>query len=397
MKKIQFFIFCIGIVFLSSCANPASENSESSNAKLTAIHNFSSYKGIGVGTPNVSGNSSARTIYSDDDLKLIGQKGDGSIEVITFDDESGAEQKQTYHLSCYTNRNSFIFMGFSDYKTTRIESDALYNHTINYILDKKTGKLYSLDFNSSMFDIGPEFDGKIIIGATINNIEGMYFFSIQDNLLKIELIADYETIPVNSYSIRLYTQVDRYGNFFTNENEMRRYIITKSGRIKNVPYDFNLCVNGIFYNAYDSDHITHWIDENGECVTATYIPTYYFQMKHEPHEIRTVGRLDKDTVGSIVCKDLFQSLAEVSHETAADTARVHFGYLNACVLKESAVNAYLTELVLDKHQLFALVALLNELLYKSGLSCAQKARENSYFCHVKHFFLKNRSKNIISR
>ena len=114
-------------------------------------------------------------------------------------------------------------------------------------------------------------------------------------------------------------------------------------------------------------------------------------------ELANARGLDKDTVGSIVCKDLFQSLAEVSHETAADTARVHFGYLNACVLKESAVNAYLTELVLDKHQLFALVALLNELLYKSGLSCAQKARENSYFCHVKHFFLKNRSKNIISR
>ncbi len=76
-------------------------------------------------------------------------------------------------------------------------------------------------------------------------------------------------------------------------------------------------------------------------------------------ELANARGLDKDTVWSIVCKDLFQSLAEVSHETAADTARVHFGYLNTCVLQKTAVNAYLTKLVLDKHQLFALVALLN--------------------------------------
>jgi hypothetical protein len=37
-------------------------------------------------------------------------------------------------------------------------------------------------------------------------------------------------------------------------------------------------------------------------------------------ELAYAGRLDKDTVGSIVCKHLFKSLAEIAYETATDTA-----------------------------------------------------------------------------
>ena len=49
-------------------------------------------------------------------------------------------------------------------------------------------------------------------------------------------------------------------------------------------------------------------------------------------ELADARWLNKDTVGSIVCKDLLQSLSEVTDKTAADTARIHFGYLHACVL-----------------------------------------------------------------
>ena len=99
-------------------------------------------------------------------------------------------------------------------------------------------------------------------------------------------------------------------------------------------------------------------------------------------ELAYAGRLDKDTVGSVVRKHLFKSLAEITYETAADTARVHFGYLNTCVLKETTVDTDLTEFIFDKNELFALIALLYELFYESGLSRTEKARKDCDFCHV---------------
>lgn len=276
MKKLfKTFIFVLPFVLFSCANNPKEDNAKDSFNNFKAIHNFSTYKGIGVGTSNFYVNRKGRSIYSDDDLKLIGQKEDGSIEIITFDDETGIEHAQTYHLSCYTDRASFIFLGFSEYKVSVIESDNLYSHTINYLLDKKNGNLYSLEFEDSMFDIGPEYEGKVLVGTKINGIQGMYFCSIENEMLKIELIADYDTIPVQSYSIRLKSNVDRYGNFFINESSAVQYIVTKNGKIKKVSNDLYLCINGIYYNSFDSSNITHWIDENGNYITASYIPNTF--------------------------------------------------------------------------------------------------------------------------
>lgn len=92
-------------------------------------------------------------------------------------------------------------------------------------------------------------------------------------------------------------------------------------------------------------------------------------------ELSDTGRLNEDTVGSVVCKNFFKSLAKVSDKAAANAAGVHFSDLNACVLKESAVNSYLSEFIFDKHKLFALIALSDELLYKCSLSGTEKSRK----------------------
>lgn len=61
---------------------------------------------------------------------------------------------------------------------------------------------------------------------------------------------------------------------------------------------------------------------------------------------------------------------------------VHLVDLNAGVLHEAAVNAYLAEFVLYEHQPFALVGLGYELLYKGGLASAQETRKNINLGHL---------------
>ena len=92
--------------------------------------------------------------------------------------------------------------------------------------------------------------------------------------------------------------------------------------------------------------------------------------------------LDEDAVGMILFQHLTQCLAEIAHQTAADAAGVHFGDFNAGILQKTAVNADLTELILDEHQLFALIGFFNELFDQRGLASAQKAGKNVNFGHV---------------
>ncbi len=90
-------------------------------------------------------------------------------------------------------------------------------------------------------------------------------------------------------------------------------------------------------------------------------------------ELADAGGLDEYAVGLVFSKHLFKRFAEVSNERAADASGVHFCYFDAGVLEEAAVNAYLTEFVLDKHELFAFIALVYELLDKSGLTGSEES------------------------
>ena len=79
--------------------------------------------------------------------------------------------------------------------------------------------------------------------------------------------------------------------------------------------------------------------------------------------------------------DLFQCLAKVAHQTAADAAGVHFRNVDAGLLHETAVNADLTKFVFDQHQLLTLVALGDHLLDQRGLTGTQEAGVNINLCH----------------
>ena len=104
-------------------------------------------------------------------------------------------------------------------------------------------------------------------------------------------------------------------------------------------------------------------------------------------QLAHAGGLNNDAVGMVLGNHLFQSLAEVAHQGAADAAGVHLGDVDAGILQEAAVNADLAELILDEHQLLPLVALGNQLLDQGGFTGSQEAGVNIYFGHKKHLLL----------
>jgi hypothetical protein len=92
--------------------------------------------------------------------------------------------------------------------------------------------------------------------------------------------------------------------------------------------------------------------------------------------------LDKNAIGGIFSDNLLESLSKIANQRAADTSRIHFVYLYACLGKKAAINTDLTEFIFDKNDFFTLVRFFNKLLYKSGLSRTEKARENVNFSHL---------------
>ena len=98
-------------------------------------------------------------------------------------------------------------------------------------------------------------------------------------------------------------------------------------------------------------------------------------------QLANAGRLDQDAVRMISLHDLFQRLAEIAHQGAADAAGGHLTDLHAAVLQKAAVDADLAELVLDEHQLLALERLRQQLLDQGRLARAQKAGYDVNFCH----------------
>ena len=82
--------------------------------------------------------------------------------------------------------------------------------------------------------------------------------------------------------------------------------------------------------------------------------------------------------------DLGQRLAEVAHQGAADAAGVHLSDVDARILEEAAIDADLTEFILDENQLLACVSLLNHFLDQRGLACAKKTGVDIDFCHLIH-------------
>ena len=130
---------------------------------------------------------------------------------------------------------------------------------------------------------------------------------------------------------------------------------------------------------------------NGHSVTQrNIISGNLFHSTNNIGQLAYTGGFDDNTVGVVLFNNLCQSLAEIPHQRTADTARIHLGNINACILQEATVNADFTKLIFNQHQFLAPVAFLDHLLDKGCLTGAQKTGININF-HKKHllysFFL----------
>ena len=107
---------------------------------------------------------------------------------------------------------------------------------------------------------------------------------------------------------------------------------------------------------------------------------------HHIAELANAGGLDDNSFGCILGDDLFQRLAKIAHQAAADAAGIHFGNIDASILQEAAVDADLTKFVFDQHQLLARIGLLDHFLDQRGLAGAQEAGIDINFRHWKISF-----------
>ncbi len=123
------------------------------------------------------------------------------------------------------------------------------------------------------------------------------------------------------------------------------------------------------------------IDNGGEAVQLHVLGVKIAHRLDDVAELANAGRFDEDAVGLVVIQYLLERLAEVADQTAADAAGIHLGDLHARILQEAAVNADLAEFVLDQDELFAGVALCDELLDERGLAGTEKAGEYGNLCH----------------
>ncbi len=113
-----------------------------------------------------------------------------------------------------------------------------------------------------------------------------------------------------------------------------------------------------------------------------------FDCLYDIAQFADAGRFDEDAVRMKLLDHLFQCFAEISDQTAADAARIHFIDLYAGIFEEAAVNADLAEFVFDQHNLLTLVSLFDQLLDQCRLAGAQKSRKNIYLYHLVHPSLK---------
>ena len=124
------------------------------------------------------------------------------------------------------------------------------------------------------------------------------------------------------------------------------------------------------------------IGHGGEAVEDGLLHLQTLHSADDIGQLAHAGGLDEDAVGMVLLQHLTQRLAEVAYQTAANAAGVHLGDLDTGILQKAAVDADLTELVLDEHQFFALIGFFNELFDQRGLASAQKTGKNVNFGHV---------------
>ena len=99
-------------------------------------------------------------------------------------------------------------------------------------------------------------------------------------------------------------------------------------------------------------------------------------------QLAHAGGLDDDAVGRIGIQHLLEGGAEIPYQGAADAAGIHLRDLDAGILQKAAVDADLTELVLNENEFFAAVGFADHFFDERGLAGAEKTGKNINCRHL---------------
>lgn len=247
--------------------------------------NMASYQSIGAGEistfKGVSSVSFVENVAHDssDDAdskkyRLVGVDKNGKYEEIKFK-KNNKEYEQKYNLIRFNQTENFIFLGyFNGYKPLynsglddgdKFSSFATYfdkKYTYNYIVDKKTGNIYEIDFTYELIEnmyatsigiISEDLKNKFLIKVSDTKSYGYSYqeVSVEDNKLKFTEVIKNDTLGGNDVYI---SQIDKFGNKILSHGS-NYYVLTSGGEIKqNVPQvtDYNIWgfqkdINGFVY------------------------------------------------------------------------------------------------------------------------------------------------------
>ena len=98
-------------------------------------------------------------------------------------------------------------------------------------------------------------------------------------------------------------------------------------------------------------------------------------------ELSHSGGLNDDPIRFEFLRYLPERALKIPDQRTADAALIHLPDLNPGILEEAAVDADLSKLIFDEHDLLPLQRFRQKLPDKARLSGPQEAGDNIYFCH----------------
>lgn len=299
MKKIIVLLMTM-ILMLACMPSFACKDNSQFNIANTRIKDFSSFESLGVAEKEVSSaqnnnnnTSSIIQVYADAvNYNLIGITKEGEFCDILFIDDNGKEIHQTWSLYDIYSIGRFIFITFSNdgefcmnYNPQGSFSFELYsgNGRVSFLIDQKTGKVYSLEEISQYLD---RIERNVAYGHTAYNEDILYvldeshdgyrqIYSIYKWSFEQERLIVQEV--VNSTVLNFYDRdimTDKYGHLYLRQarnsdspSQMASYdlMITNQGRIRYFTHKLGKALNGEVYLYNNGSKV----DENGNVVTAT--------------------------------------------------------------------------------------------------------------------------------
>jgi hypothetical protein len=104
-------------------------------------------------------------------------------------------------------------------------------------------------------------------------------------------------------------------------------------------------------------------------------------------ELANARGFDQNTLRCISVNHFLQGSTEIAYQGATNTTGIHFLNFNAGLLQKAAINANLTELILDQYGLRTVQRFCKKLFNQGRFSSPEETRYHVYLCHFHHPFL----------